>query len=294
MSRAPLQAQDHRPTDVDSASREFVASALVPASGGVDVSFGPDSAPPRDDLGVGPLLLRDVVDRGAGGWLRLYRPAPTMAFSRRDTLTPGFAAAVRISSVHGFTPVLRAPGGRAAAYHPGALGLDLAIADADPRSGTTRRFVELADLLVEALATLGVRAQVGAVPDEYCPGRYSVNADGRIKLAGVAQRVVRGGWLVSAVVMVEGAAAVQRVIGAVYRSLGLECDVRTVGAVSDVVAGIGVEEVTEAVLAAFDRRVCARRSAPPARLLERAQSHALDHPHLPGRAQASLRIGAAR
>ncbi len=294
MIRAWLPSQDRWPTGVDAPTAGVVSAALVPAAGGLDVFLGPDSAPPRDDIGVGPLLLRDVVDRGAGGWLRLYRPARTMAFSRRDALSAGFAAAVDISTAHGFTPVLRAPGGRAAAYHPGALGLDLVVADADPRSGTTRRFVELADLLVEALATLGVPAQVGAVPYEYCPGRYSVNADGRIKLAGVAQRVVRGGWLVSAVVMVEEAAAVQRVIGPVYESLGMECDVSTVGAVCDVVAGISVEEVADAVLAAFDRRLRARRSDPPVELVERARSFAVDHPHLPRHVEESLRSGAVR
>ncbi len=56
--------------------------------------------------------------------------------------------------------------------------------------------------LAGALRGLGVDARVGEVPGEYCPGAYSVNARGRVKLIGTAQRLVRGAALLGASVVV--------------------------------------------------------------------------------------------
>ena len=259
--------------------RSGAVSALAPVDGTLELLTGP-AAEPAADVGVGPALLQAAAGRGHGGWLRLYRPEPTLAFSRRDGLQPGFGQAVRAGAARGFTPVLRAPGGRAAAYHEGALCLELVVADPDARSGTTRRFVELADVLVEALTSLGVDARVGAVPDEYCPGQYSVNGAGRVKLAGTAQRVVRGGWFLGAVLLVDGAGPVREVIDPVYRALDLRCDVETIGSVSQLCAGLDVGDVETAVLAALSRRVRLQAGHPPDDLLERARRAALEHPAL--------------
>lgn len=255
-------------------------SALAPVSGGVEVLPDP-GADPVDDVGVGPALLQDVAARGRGGWLRVHRPAPTVAFSRRDALAAGFPQAVHASAAHGFTPVLRAPGGRAVAYHEGALCLELVVADPDPHTGAVARFQELAEVLVEALTSLDVDARVGPVPDEYCPGRYSVNGAGRVKLAGTAQRVVRGGWFLGAVLLVDGAGPVRDVIDPVYRALGLPCDLATIGSVTQLRAGVEVDDVTDAVLAALSARVPLRAAAePPHDLLGRARRSALQHPAL--------------
>jgi octanoyl-[GcvH]:protein N-octanoyltransferase len=259
-----------------------VGSALAPVDGALQVLTGLE-ADAADDVGVGPALLQEAADRGHGGWLRVYRPGPTVAFSRRDGLNRGFRQAVEASAVHGFTPVLRAPGGRAVAYHEGALCLELVVADADSHAGATERFRELAEVLVEALTSLGVDARVGAVPDEYCPGRYSVNGAGRVKLAGTAQRVVRGGWFLGAVLLVDGAGPVRDVIDPVYRALGLPCDVTTIGSVSQLCAGIEVDDVSNAVLAALSRRIRLQAAHHPDDLLRRARGSALQHPALPGR-----------
>ena len=254
-------------------------SALAPKTSALMMLTGP-AIDPRDDTGTGPALLADVVDRGEGGWLRIYRPAPTVAFSRRDTLHAGFGAAVEISRDHGFMPVVRAPGGRAAAYHERALCLELVVADPDARTGTTARFVELADLIALALTSLGVDARVGAVPDEYCPGRYSVNGAGRVKLAGTAQRIVRGGWFIGAVILVDGAAPVREVIAPVYQTLGMHCDVTTVGSVADLTAGIDVHDVSAALITALDRRLPLQSAHYPTDLVRRARLAAPSHPIL--------------
>ena len=176
------------------------------------------------DVATAHALLQRVSAGAAPSTLRLYRPGPTVAFGRLDALRPGFAAAARAAREHGFEPVLRAPGGQASAYQRESVVLDLAVADADAITGVQTRFAELAALLAGALRSLGVDARVGAVPGEYCPGAHSVNAGGRVKLVGTAQRIVRGGWLFAASVVVRDAEPVRAVLEAVYDRLGVAWD----------------------------------------------------------------------
>lgn len=196
------------------------------------------------------LLLR-VAAGALPSMLRLYRPSPTVAFGRLDALRPGFPAAVRAARRHGFEPVLRPPGGHAAAYHHQSLGIDLVMALEDPIEGTHDRFREAADRIAGALVELGVDARVGAVPGEYCPGAYSVNARGRVKLVGTAQRLVRRAALLGAVIVVRDGARVRDVLRDVYERLELDWDDATAGAVAEEVAGVGVPEVEHAVEAAY-------------------------------------------
>ena len=215
-----------------------------------------EAAPRRPALEVA--LAHALLDRvSAGelrGVLRLYRPAPTVAFGRLDALRPGYAAAAAAAREHGFEPVLRAPGGHAVAYHDGCLGIDEVIAEADPIAGMHDRFAASGALLAGALRTLGVDARVGQVPGEFCPGEFTVNARGRVKLVGTAQRVVRHASLLAASVAVTDAASLRAVMEDVYRALALDWDPATVGAVEDDVAGVGLAEVERAVLAAYAER----------------------------------------
>jgi lipoate-protein ligase A len=183
--------------------------------------------------------------------LRLYRPAATVAFGRLDTLRPGYAAAAEAARRHGYEPVLRMPGGHAAAYHRQSLGIDIVYAVADPVPGTHERFRETGERLAGALAELGVDARVGEVPGEYCPGAYSVNARGRVKLIGTAQRLVRGAALLGATIVVRDGAGVREVLRDVYEKLELDWDEATAGSVAEEVPGVSVLEVEHAVLAAY-------------------------------------------
>jgi octanoyl-[GcvH]:protein N-octanoyltransferase len=198
-------------------------------------------------------LLRAVAAGERPSALRLYRPPPTVAFGKLDAIRPGYEAAREAARAHGFEPVLRAPGGHAAAYHEQSLGIDQLIASADPIPHVHEWFRQAAETLAAALLSLGVDARVGAVAGEYCPGAYSVNARGRVKLVGTAQRVVRGGSLLGATIVVRDGARVRAVLRDVYGALELEWDEATAGAVEDEVPGASVDDVERAVVAAFRR-----------------------------------------
>jgi octanoyl-[GcvH]:protein N-octanoyltransferase len=215
-----------------------------------------ESAPRRPSLevAVSHALVERVNEGALGSVLRLYQPAPTVAFGRLDALRPGFTAAAAAARAHGFEPVLRAPGGHAVAYHDGCLGIDEVIGEADPIAGMHDRFARSGERLAGALRSLGVDARVGRVPDEFCPGDFTVNARGAVKLVGTAQRVVRHASLLAASVVVLDADPVREVLRDVYRALALDWDPATLGGVADEVGGVTIDDVERAVLAAYGLR----------------------------------------
>ncbi len=207
------------------------------------------------EVSVAGALLRSAGRGESGSALRVYRPtAGVVAFGRRDTLRPGFGAAVEVARRAGFTPVVRAPGGRAVAYTEDALVVDHIGTNTDALSGMDERFRGYAEVWKEVLGQHGVQAEVGAVPGEYCPGAYSVNARGRVKLVGTAQRILRGAWLFSAVVVLGGDEVLRPVLSGIYRELDMPFDGDAVGSVRTEVPGQDLTAFESTVLAAYDDR----------------------------------------
>ena len=121
----------------------------------------------------------------------------------------------------------------------------------DPVVGTHDRFRDEGERLAGALRTLGVDARVGEVPGEYCPGAYSVNARGRVKLIGTAQRLVRGGALLGASIVVGDGAGVRAVLDDVYAALEFDWDATTAGAIDEEVPGMTLDAAERAVIASY-------------------------------------------
>ncbi len=225
------------------------------------------------EVAVAHALVRRASRGESGAAVRMYRPdVPVVAFGRRDTLLPGFSDAVRVVREAGFTPVVRAPGGRAVAYTERSLVVDHVSPDPGVLSGIDQRFSTYADLWADVLREHGVDARVGAVPGEYCPGAYSVNARGKVKLIGTAQRLVRGASLLGASVVVGDGASIRAVLRDVYGALEFEWDESTAGALDEEVPGLTLDAVEAAIIAAYpdlepadldeDTLALARRLAP--------------------------------
>lgn len=202
------------------------------------------------------LAMLDAARRGVlGPTLRIYRPRPTVALGQRDAKLPGFAAAQAACRRNGFEPLVRKAGGRAAAYHRDCLVLDHVEPDADALTGSRGRFADFGVLLAGALEKAGLKTGVGEIPGEYCPGEFTVYGEGaageRIKLAGTAQRVVAGAWLFSTVLVVGNGTPLRKVLTDCYAELGLGWDPRTAGAARDLVPGLSMADVEDAVLQAY-------------------------------------------
>jgi octanoyl-[GcvH]:protein N-octanoyltransferase len=208
-----------------------------------------DPRPPALEVAVSHALVERVNEGALGPLLRVYRPAPTLAFGRLDALRPGFRAATAAAREHGFEPVVRAPGGHAVAYHDGCLVVDELLPDADPIAGMQERFARTGEWLAEALRAVGVDARLGRIDGEFCPGDYTVSARGRVKLVGTAQRVVRHASLLAASVAVTGGDALRAVLTDDYAALELDWDPATAGAVADDVPGVTLDAVERAIVA---------------------------------------------
>lgn len=196
------------------------------------------------DVALGSALL-ETAGLSAVPLFRIGRPAPTFSFGRLDRILPGFPAAVATAREHGFAATLRVGGGRAAAIHEGAISFGIAQ-PADPQSTTGERFEWLAALVQGALARVGVVSQRGQLPDEYCPGDWSLHAGG-IKLSGLSQRVKRDATWTEGLLLVSGGARARAVLEAVHAQLALPLDPATVGAVEDLAPGVTVDDVARAL-----------------------------------------------
>ena len=169
---------------------------------------------PTADLTSSERLLSAVAENPEIGRLvRLYRPAPTVAFSGIEKHKPRFREAVAESTVFGFEPVIRPSGGRMVAVDQQWFVLDVITPEASKAGEHINVYNRFGVSIVELLRDLGVDANFGPVAGEYCPGEHSVNARDAVKLVGTAQRVRRGARLFSACIPFAISADVAQLFG---------------------------------------------------------------------------------
>ena len=193
------------------------------------------------DIAAGSALLRRTVALQTNPLVRIYRPRPVVAFGSSDRRSAGFDDAFGIVHAHGFVPLVRAPGGHAVAYHRQSLCIEFFAPSQDPHRDIHERFDAIGNIFRAALAKLGIDAQLGSVPDEYCPGKHSLNVDGEYKLIGTAQRIVKGGWMFGAGVVCANPQVIRDVLTDVYAALELPFDPNSVGATQELspIADVG-------------------------------------------------------
>jgi octanoyl-[GcvH]:protein N-octanoyltransferase len=210
---------------------------------------------PELSTAVSRTILRRVAAGELEATVRIHRPAREVAFGRQDVASPGYEAATEAAGAARFAAVERLAGGRAAVFHEGTVAIARAYPDPHPPKRTYARFEEMADVIADALRGLGVDARVGEVPGEYCPGAYSVNARGSAKLAGIGQRMIRGGAHMGGVVVASGGDEIAQVLQPVYRALELDWDPATSGSVSEELGReVDTGEVEEALIAELGKR----------------------------------------
>ena len=176
-------------------------------------------------------LLERVARGEIDGAIRIWHPSPAVALSRLDELRPGVLRARAAAQAAGVEPVVRMSGGHAVVLGSGSI----CAAFAEPAhvfEGTQGRYERMVAALLSALAALGVDAEQGELPGEWCPGAWSIRT-GAVKLAGLAQRVVKGAAWTDAVVSFDSDANAAALMAEVYEALDLPLDPGTIGAVSE-------------------------------------------------------------
>jgi octanoyl-[GcvH]:protein N-octanoyltransferase len=200
--------------------------------------------------------VRTIFDQVANG----TRPATVsitpstchVGVTRRDTIRPGFEDAVRAAGELGYPVLLRSSGGGATAADRGTFGFSIIRPVDETESGHTirERYDEAAALVLGAFSRLGVVAEVGEVRDEFCPGDHSIrvgDAEGGMKIVGIAQRITRRATSVGGIVLVEGERDLARVLERVYNAMHLPFRKESVGSLRRA----GYEAGTKNAIGAF-------------------------------------------
>ena len=174
--------------------------------------------------------------------------------TRRDTHRPGFEDAVRASREEGYPVLVRTSGGGATAAHYGTFGFSVIrpATGGESRRTIGDRYDEAAALVLGAFSRLGVRAEVGEVRDEFCPGDHSIRVgswEEGTKVVGIAQRITRRATSVGGIVLVEGEGELARVLERVYAAMRLPFRRESVGSLRRAGSGAGVGAVIEAFAA---------------------------------------------
>lgn len=199
------------------------------------------------DTAVSHALLRRVGSGRTGESMRLYRPDNALLFSSLDARRDGYSEALSIARAAGFEPVIRLAGGHAAVFLESALAFAWATPDADANLHIRPRFETLTGWFVSALRSLGLDARIGEVPGEYCPGEYSINLAGRIKVMGVGQRVIRGAAHVGGVLTIGQTETLRAILIPIYEALDLEFAPETAGGIADLEPSLTAEDVIAAL-----------------------------------------------
>lgn len=166
--------------------------------------------------------LLEEAARSGRPQLRLWYNAPCLVVGR------GYARKMPhpVERVFNLPVLVRSSGGEVVIHGPGVLNVSLAVPDAVWSGRIGEAFAGLSAPVAQALRGLGFAADVGPVPNAYCPGDHDVAVAGR-KVMGISQRRRRGATLVHGslnVAVVSELAAY--LINSFYRAAGLEAQAR--------------------------------------------------------------------
>lgn len=229
------------------------------------------------DVAVSHSILSAVSAGEMGAMFRLYVPGPILAFGLADRVADGYRFAVRAAEAHGFSPVERLAGGRAAVFHEQTLAFAWTVPEPEPKTGIQERFQMISEIMVDAFNSLGIDARIGQLPAEYCPGEWSVNVGGRVKVMGVGQRLVRKAAHVGGVVVVDDGYRIRDVLIPTYRALRLDWDPRTAGSLADRSPGLTTGQVAEAIIDSYSERFTLERGELPPQVVDQARALIPDH-----------------
>ncbi len=232
---------------------------------------------PALDVAISHALLQRA-QTGAGS-LRIWRPVGgALSLGRLDVRSPRAPALLDLARSAGLVPVARLAGGRAAALDPGCLCLGLA----EPTVGLQDagdRYRLVAAAIIDALLALGVAGDLGETAGEWCPGAWSVQGPSG-KLAGLAQRVIRGGAWCEALIVIRRPPALRALTERVHDLLEIPWRAAAQGELAELLPD--EQDVhgalRTALVAQFDRRWPELRAGPlPAVVRKRALRLRAEH-----------------
>ncbi len=216
----------------------------------VHISPTPSAASAADDQAFSRGLLDRVAAGELDAALRIWTPSPALALRRLDALRPGAAAARELGARARFEPIERISGGHAVVLGPGSVCVGL-CEPAPTFEQTQERYERMVRALLAMFAGLGIDAERGELPGEWCPGAWSIRS-GTVKLAGLAQRAIKGAAWIDAVIALAPDEAGRSLLVEVYAALELPLDPATVGSVREASGrDVSFDDVAQPLVAAL-------------------------------------------
>jgi lipoate-protein ligase A len=174
-----------------------------------------------------------------------------VAFSGLEQRLAGFQDAVGEALAFHFEPVVRPAGGRMVVLDEDWVVIDIITPERYLEVAHRDVYQQFGNTFVSILRDFGVDASMGAVDGEYCPGDYSINARGAVKLVGTAQRVRRGARLFSACIPFSVSSTVASLFERINSSLRLDWNPMTLGGLDNEVKGLTIEDLERALINHF-------------------------------------------
>lgn len=209
---------------------------------------------PRTQYGYTGAVFDQVASGERPATISITPSARHVGVTRRDTRRPGFESAVEAANREGYPVLVRGSGGGATAADVGTFGFSIIRpASEDGARSIGERYDEASSLVLAAFKRLGspgVRAEVGEVLAEFCPGDHSIRVGGYedgMKLVGIAQRLTSRATSVGGIVLVSGEDELARVLGRVYSALDLPFRPESVGSLRRAGSGATVPETIQAL-----------------------------------------------
>ena len=237
---------------------------------------------PATVYGYQRAVFEEVASGVRGAVVSITPSTRHLGVTRRDTFRPGFERAVRAAGEEGYPALIRGAGGGATAAGAGTFGFSIIrpTDGSEGRRGIQDRYDEAAALALGAFERLGVRAEVGEVRDEFCPGDHSIRLgdwkDGA-KVVGIAQRITRRATSVGGIVLVHGEKDLALVLERVYTAMKLPFRAASVGSLRQAGCNATVEEGIEAFAGETKLRYGATRVPLDVSTLETARRDGSQH-----------------
>lgn len=143
-----------------------------------------------------PFALTDALIQEAGEKkqpiLHFWTTPKQIILGMLDTKLPYLNDALPIFSSYGYPYMVRNSGGLAVVSDEGVLNFSIFFPEGETRLSINEGYERMHDILQKAFASYGKSIQAYEISDSYCPGDFDLSIEGK-KIAGIAQRRLRGG-----------------------------------------------------------------------------------------------------
>ncbi len=175
--------------------------------------------------------LLDETSRTGKSYLWVWNPLKQLALSPSSLNRNGVSEAIKHAERKGFPAVERITGGGPVPHNGRTVSFVYTDRIDNTDIGLNDRYREITSNLSDLLGSLDISVSCGESMGEFCPGQYSIHAEG--KIAGVAQRLKRNSALTSGVVVIEYNEGYRELTKSVYEYIGLDFRDETMDSVSN-------------------------------------------------------------